>query len=84
VKLRAETNLMSASLKLLSDAWKESRKQELLKSLPHIKPLHNLSSTDVAAMVEASIFRAFDMGDVICTQVMLFYDLSCSLALTVY
>ncbi len=69
--VRVNSKQMSAPFKLLSDAWKESRKQELLKSLPHIKPLHHLSSTDIAAMVEASTFRSFDVGDVICLQVLL-------------
>ncbi len=80
---RDDSSLMAAPLKLLSDAWKESRKQDLLKSLPHIKPLHYLSPTDVAAMVEASTFRSFELGDIICMQVPILCDLSCPPTLTV-
>ena len=58
-----------ATLKLLSDPWKQSRKASLLSSLKSIKPLQHLSPDAIAAIVETSNFHAYDVGDIICQQV---------------
>jgi hypothetical protein len=59
------------SFKLLSDAWKQSRKASLFSSLKSIKPLQHLSHDAIAAIVETASFHAFDVGDIICQQVRL-------------